>query len=511
MKKIFKFITGRLFIISFIILIQLLVLFFTIFKLSSYSIYIQGSLTLLSLIFALIVINDDSNPMFKISWLIPMLTVPVIGWMVYFMFQLFPKRKFSHKTKNKYQCILMSTKNIICQDETIINEINDADDPVLRMSQYIKNTSGMNIYKNTQTMFFPTGEEFFAKYIEELKKAEKFIFIEYFIIKDGKMWSQVLDILKEKAASGVEVRVMYDDLGTISLLDKNYDKQLQSYGIKCVIFNPYRASIDAFLNYRDHRKITVIDGNTGFTGGLNLSDEYINKKKRFGYWKDCAIMLKGDAVSSMSILFMQLWNLASKSIEHTYNEYFSSKSYPSDGFVQPFGDGPMTGNQTGELAYMGLINSARKYVYITTPYLILDNEMITALCHAAKSGVDVKIMTPNIPDKWYVHSVTRSNYPVLIKAGVKIYEYLPGFIHSKTIVADDIYGVVGTSNFDFRSFYLHFENGIFMYKSKAVCQVKQDYLQTLTKCSSVTLDMCKNTRLITRIVRSILKVFSPLM
>lgn len=508
MKKVLKFLTSRLFVRCLIILIQLVVLFVLVYSLSTYSIYIQGAMTIMSLIFALALVNNDSNPMFKISWLIPILTFPVAGWIFYFVFE---RRRVSHKTEAKYLEILESSKDSIKQNSEVLFEIEENHRSAAKLFRYIQNSSSACVYNNTQTGFFSTGELFFKSYIEELKKAEKFIFIEYFIIAKGKMWNAVLDILKEKVVNGVEVRVMYDDVGTISLLDKNYHKTLSSYGIKTAIFNPFRASLDAFLNYRDHRKITVIDGNVAFTGGLNLADEYINKKVRFGYWKDCALILKGDAVSSMSLLFLQLWDLATDGPESDFKKYFSTENYEPDGYVQPFGDGPINGNLIGKLAYIGIINNAKSYVYIATPYLVLDNEMITALCLSAKSGIDVKIITPKIPDKWYVHSVTRSNYSVLIKAGVKIYEYSPGFIHSKTIVADDKYAIVGTANFDFRSFYLHFENGVFMYQSRAVRQVADDYQETLDESKEITLEVCNNTPFYKKILRSILRLFSPLM
>ena len=322
MKKLLKFLTSRLFIRCLIILLQLVVLFVLVYSLSTYSIYIQGVMTLMSLIFALALVNNDSNPMFKISWLIPILTFPVAGWTFYFIFE---RRKVSHKTEVKYLEILESSKNTIKQNPDVLHEIEEEHRSAAKIFRYIQNTSNTCVYNNTETQFFPTGELFFRSYIEELKKAEKFIFIEYFIIAKGKMWNSILDILKEKAENGVEVRVMYDDVGTINLLDKNYHKTLNSYGIKTAIFNPFRASLDTFLNYRDHRKITVIDGNVAFTGGLNLADEYINKKVRFGYWKDCALMLKGDAVSSMSLLFLQLWDLATDGPEIDFSEYFSTK------------------------------------------------------------------------------------------------------------------------------------------------------------------------------------------
>ena len=325
------------------------------------------------------------------------------------------------------------------------------------------------------------------------------------------MWSTILNILKRKSAQGVEIRLMYDDLGTIQLLPKDYPKKLASYGIKTTIFNRFHASLDAFLNYRDHRKILVIDGHVGFTGGLNLADEYINKVQRFGVWKDTAVMLKGEAVAKLTETFLQLWHFSNNEHFNEYINYVSTKKFPSDGYVQPFSDGPADGKLTGKLGYMGIINNAKRYVHITTPYLILDNEMITALTLAAESGVDVKIITPHIPDKKIVFALTRANYKPLLRAGVKIYEYLPGFIHAKMIVADDEIAIVGTANFDFRSFYLHFENGVMMYKSSCVAAVENDFSKTLLESMQMDFVNSRNKNPFYRFGQMLLKIFSPLL
>ena len=463
------------------------------------------SMVLLSFFLVLTIVGDDSNPTFKVAWIIPMLIFPFFGWVLYFMFG---RRKITTKAKERYFKIHISTKNLIKQDENVLKEISEQSNSAFRQCHYIIKSAQTNIFKNTETEFFKTGEAFFEIYKQELRKAEKFIFLEYFIIGEGKMWNEIKQILAEKAKSGVDVRVMYDDLGTINLLEKGYEEKLKKLGIKVSIFNTFKPSLDAFMNYRDHRKITVIDGNVGFTGGLNLADEYINEYKRFGHWKDCALMIKGDAVSRLSIMFLQLWNYSThKNTE--YLPYFSTKKYENDGYIMPFGDGPMSGHLTGKLAYINMINNAKKYVYISTPYLVLDNEMITALTLAQQSGVDVKIITPYIPDKWYVHTVTRSNYPVLVQSGIQIFEYEPGFIHSKTIIADDEIGIVGTTNFDFRSFYLHFENGVFMYKSKAIAQVKSDYEEMLKICKEITPEMCCNISKLKQFAWSFMKLFSP--
>lgn len=508
MKKFIKFLTGRLFVTSFFILIQLLILFFTFYYLSTYSTYIYMAMVMLSFLLAVKIAGNDSNPNFKIAWIIPMLTLPFFGWTLYLVLG---RRKTTSKMKKRYQKASSSSLGILQDDEEIMREIRDLNDSVYRQCVYIKNTAKTNVFKNTQTEYFKTGEEFFEVYKQELKNAQKFIFLEYFIIDKGQMWDEILGILISKALAGVEVRVMYDDMGTINRLEKGYDEKLRKYGIKVCIFNSFRPSLDAFMNYRDHRKITVIDGNVAFTGGLNLADEYINAIERFGYWKDCALMLKGDAVSALSIMFLHLWNFTAKEDKPDYLPYLSTKAYPQDGYVIPFGDGPMSGHLTGKLSYINLINHAKNYVYIATPYLIIDNEMITALKIADQSGVDVRIITPHIPDKWYVHTVTRSNYEILVKAGIRIYEYKPGFIHSKFIIADDEVGIVGTTNFDFRSFYLHFENGVFMYKSKALEQVKADCIEIFKQCIEITPEMCKDVPFIKKFGQAFMKLFSPFM
>lgn len=505
MKKVLKFLTGRLFITSLLIIIQLTILFVMVYYLSTYSIYVYGALVILSLFFVILIVGDDSNPTFKVAWIIPIMTIPFFGCL---LFIIFGRRKVTNKTKERYFKIYVSTKDIIPQDKKIYNQLEAENENVIRQFNYIKKSSQGNLFINTSTEYFPTGEEFYEVYKEELKKAQKFIFMEYFIISEGKMLSEILDILAEKVKEGVDVRLMFDDLGTINVLDKKYQKYIRSLGIKISIFNPFKPSLDVFMNYRDHRKITVIDGNVGFSGGVNIADEYINSIKRFGYWKDCAIMIRGDAVSKLTVMFLQLWYYSTYEEKLEFKQYFSTEKYPTDGYVIPFGDGPMNGHLVGELSYIGIINNAKKYVYITTPYLVLDNEMITALKLADQSGVDVRIITPHIPDKWYVHMVTRSNYPALVYSGVRIFEYEPGFIHQKTIVADDEIAIVGTANFDFRSFYLHFENGIYMYKSKAVMQVKNDYKKMLGQCIEMTPEKCKTT-LLKKFILSVMKLFSP--
>lgn len=509
MKKLLKAITSRLAVTCYLILIQLSLLFVTMLYFTSSFIYFYFLMVILSLFLIIAIINDDSNPTFKMAWIIPMLIFPIFGAPLYL---IFGRKKVSKRIiKKLYDSFAQIKEQTDANNDEILKELKDIDVSVYKQFSYISHTALGSVYKNTETKFLATGEEFFENLLAELNKAEKFIFLEYFIIAKGKMWDSVLDILVKKAAQGVEIRLLYDDLGTISLLKKTYPDYLNSLGIKTCIFNPFKPSLDSFLNYRDHRKITVIDGNVGFTGGINLADEYINAITRFGHWQDSSVMIKGDAVTQLSAMFLQTWYFANNTDEKEYSSYFCNKKYDYDGYVQPFSDSPISGHLTGELAYMNMINNANDYVYITTPYLILDNEMVTAIRLAVESGIDVRIITPHIPDKWYVHAVSISNYPQLLKAGVKIFEYTPGFIHAKTIVVDDKLAIVGTTNFDFRSFYLHFENGVLMYKSKCVEQVKKNYMKILEQCAEITMQTYEALPWRDKFKGKVLKLFSPMM
>lgn len=328
------------------------------------------------------------------------------------------------------------------------------------------------------------------------------------------MWDPILEILERKARAGLDVRVMYDDLGCMLTLPAHYKRVLEEKGIRCCVFNPFVPVLSSRLNNRDHRKICVIDGHTGFTGGINLADEYINAYKKHGHWKDSAVLLRGDAVWSLTLMFLSLWDYMCGTRED-YALYhprrYLPEPVPGDGIVQPYTDSPLDDEAVGETVYLNLINKADRYVYITTPYLIISNEMITALTTAAKSGLDVRIITPHIADKWYVHAVTRAYYEVLIEAGVRIFEYTPGFIHAKTFTVDDEYGVVGTINLDFRSLYLHFECAAWMYRCSCIPVMREDFLRTQQVSQEVTLEECRGVNLVTRVVRSVLRVFAPLM
>lgn len=345
-------------------------------------------------------------------------------------------------------------------------------------------------YNNTETTYFPLGDDMFPVMLSELNKAEKFIFMEYFIIEDGLMLNSILDILKEKASRGVDVRFMYDSLGSIAKAPVDIVRDLRKAGIRCFEFNTFRSILDNRYNNRDHRKICVIDGNVGFTGGVNLADEYINVKTVYGHWKDTAIMIKGDAVWSLTNMFLTLWDGINK-CDEDFRKYLPDIDVKTDnGYVIPYTDFPIDNETVGKSVYLNMINRANRYIYIMTPYLILDNTMATSLCDAAKSGIDVRLITPGIADKKLVNLLTKSYYDKLIEAGVKIYEYTPGFVHAKIFVSDDETAVVGTINLDYRSLAHHFENAIWMYKTDIVADIKKDFLDTQEKCERITLEKC---------------------
>ena len=405
-------------------------------------------------------------------------------------------------------------KSSLIQDPNVLDRLEKESQYAKNQALYMLNYSNCPIYENTYNEYLTPGEVKFEKLVEELKKAKHFIFLEYFIIEEGIMWNTILEILKEKAKEGVDVRVIYDDVGCVMKLPYKYGDKLEKYGIKCRVFNPFIPILTNRLNNRDHRKIAVIDGYVGFMGGINLADEYINSFEKYGHWKDAAILLKGDAVFNLTVMFLTMWDFINNS-DDDYLKYrpenFTNEKYLSKGYVQPFDDSPLVNEPIGETVYLNLINKAKKYIYINTPYLIIDNEMATALKIAAKSGIDVRIVTPHIPDKWFVHAVTRSYYHSFIKDNIKIYEYTPGFMHSKTFVVDDEYAVVGSINLDFRSLYLHFECGAWLYKTDSVLKLKEDFLDTLELCQQISLQDCENVKWPVKFGRLILRMFSPLL
>lgn len=511
MKNTIKILLGRVGLVGLLIAIQLAVLVVFMLWFENYFVYFYAICVILSLLCVFWVVNNESNPGYKIPWIIALLSIPIFGGVFY---MLFGSKLAQNRIFKKFLPITDSLKNYLNQNISITNEILSKNKSASNQSKYINDYAHCPIYKNTSTKYLNLGERKFEAVLEELNKAQHFIFLEYFIIQEGKMWDSMLEILKKKASEGVDVRVIYDDFGCLFLLPSSYKNKLESFGIKCCVFNPFVPSLSIRMNNRDHRKILVIDGHTAFNGGINLADEYINAIDVHGHWKDTAIMLKGDAVWSFTVMFLSMWENLNKTTED-YEKYkphvHHAETFEGIGYVQPYTDTPANHEEIGETVYKNLINQATNYVYITTPYLIIDNETRTSLCEAAKRGVDVKIIVPHIGDKWYVHGMSRSNYNTLIKSGVKIYEYTPGFIHAKTFVVDDKYAVVGTINLDYRSLYLQFECATFLYETNTVTDIYNDYLETLKVSELVTTDLWDSIPVYKRALFSIITLFAPLM
>lgn len=511
MKKVFKILFSRLTITILLILIQILFFLLIVWRLSSYLIFVYVFLFFLTVVAVLNLMVRPLNPSYKMAWLMIILLLPGFGGLIYMLYGL---RRISKKNEKRMEEAVAETGKLLKQDLKIMKEIEESDSSIARQATYLSNHSLSPVYKNTETEYLALGEAKFERLKEALQDATEYIFLEYFILEEGKMWGEILRILERKVIEGVKVRVLYDDIGCMNKLPYGYQHQLKEKGIECAVFNPIGPFFNIRYNNRDHRKIAIIDGYIGFTGGINLADEYINATTRFGHWKDCALYLKGEAVWNLTVMFLQVWNYATQTDED-YEQYRPSIHHPepfkSDGYVLPYGDSPLDDEIVGEYAYLNMIARAEKYLYICTPYFIVDHEVVTALCLAAKSGVDIRMITPHIPDKWYVHILTRSYYEQLIKAGVKIFEYTPGFIHSKTFVCDDELAIIGTINLDYRSLYLHFECGVWLYQTSSIIEMKSDFLSTQALCREVSLEECQNVRWYVRLIRAILMIFAPLM
>ena len=510
MKKILRFFISRVFWFSLLIVVQIGIFAVILFNISSYSTYLYAAFVLFSLIIVIWLVAKDDNPSYKITWIILIMTLPVVVW---FFYLKFGNKTLAHRYWEKIAANEAAHPALFTAEEGDTAALLEEYPRHRVLTDYIRNISGFPAYGGTQVEYAPLGEDFFRQLMQELPKAKKFIFLEYFILEKGLMWDSVLEILRERAAAGVEVCVIYDDFGCIQRLSASYPKELAGFNIKAVPYNPMRPSMDPSLNYRDHRKICVIDGQVGFTGGINLADEYIKKVERFGHWKDTSVLLRGAAVRSLTRMFLQQWtlNAGSDTLDRPEEEYLTARALPAQGYVQPYPDSPLDHFNVAENAYLHLIQRADHYVYITTPYLILDNEFVTTLKTAAESGVDVRIITPSHPDKWYVHMVSRSYYQTLIQSGVKIYEYQPGFIHAKMCLCDDEAAMVGTANLDYRSLYLHYENAVLLYHTPVLAEIKKDIEETLEKSRLITIEELRSKLRGTSALCALLKLLAPLM
>ena len=509
MKALMKTSTGRIIIAGSLIVLQ--VIWFVVFvrKLTAYSLVINLSLKTLSLVMVLRVMGTEMNPASKLAWVIPLLTFPILGGL---MCLLLYQRKPTKKLQRKLTYSESRLRPLLPDCQKIMQEIRIQSKPVEGQVHYLLETSGFPIYKDTQTFYYPSGEETLPVLLAELEKAEYFIFMEYFIIRFGTMWGQVLEILKRKAAAGVDVRVIYDDVGSLTYLPHGYYKELEAMGIRCEAFNHFVPFFSAVMNNRDHRKITVIDGHTGFSGGINLGDEYINKESRYGYWKDNGIMLKGEAVWSLTVMFLTMWNAIRPTDRH-FEPFTAHAHHPGTfagtGYVQPYSDSPLDNENVGENVYINMINSAQDYITMINPYIVLDNELITAMTLAAKRGVDIKLIVPGISDSKIVSWLADTYFPQLMEHGVKIYQYKPGFLHSKVFLCDDKVATVGSFNLDYRSLYLHFECGIFLYQAESVQAVRKDRDEILRESRVLTLEML-HRRAPVRVLQQVLRIFAPL-
>ncbi len=513
MKKVLSKLFGRLVLTSIIILLQFGWILMTLYEAGNVNPWFNVTLRVFSVIMALYVVYKDMRPHNKLSWIFLILFFPIVGCTCYFLFGRSEMTKNSRERMATLQAMIEPLREC----ETDVEEhLKETDVIAYKQMSCPINVGNYPVFMENESKYYSVGDDMFVDMLEDIRKAEQFIFLEFFIMKQGYMFDTLIDALEERAKAGVHIRLIYDDMGCIDEFPRKFYKDLQAKGIHVACFNPFRPFLSIFMNNRDHRKIVVVDGKVAYTGGLNIADEYINKITRFGHWKDAGIRVTGDAVWSFTTMFLEMWSFITKGTEDFSKYKVKSNDNTAlikqnKGFVQPYGDCPLDKRYLIEGIYLNLINHAHDYVYIFTPYLILGSEISTALINAARSGVDVRIVTPAIPDKKMVFLLTQSNYESLIRGGVKIYQYSPGFIHSKCFVVDDEFASVGTTNLDFRALYLHFECGTLLYKTDSVLKVKEDALKTFEVSRQISLEECENKNFTFQLFLSVMRLFSPLL
>ena len=508
-QSIVNVIFGRSMVVAFLLIVQILLLFALFYRFARYAPYYVGATLVFTAGMLLYVLNTRGNPSMKLSWCILIAVLPVFGALLY----VYVRNDLGHRMEQRLLHYTFTESVPYIPDQSaVMGKLKTENRSLYNLASYTLKYSGCPAYGNTTVRYFPLGEDKFAEMLVQLEKAEKFIFLEYFIIGEGYMWGSVLDILERKAQAGVEVRLMYDGTCAFSSLPYNYPREMEKRGIRCKMFSPIRPMVSTHYNNRDHRKILVIDGHTAFTGGVNLEDRYINRQEVYGHWKDTAVMVQGDAARSFTLMFLQMWNATER--QRVYAPYLNvpiPRQEGAVGYVLPYGDSPLDREKVGEMVYLNMLHQARDYVYIMTPYLILDNEMVTALRFAAGRGVDVRIILPHIPDKKYAFMLAKTHYQELTEAGVKIYEYTPGFVHAKVFLVDGREAVVGTINLDYRSLYHHFECAAYLSGVPALKDIRADFAHTLSLSHEITTEDIKNRPLKERLLGGLLKVAAPLM
>ena len=509
-RGLLNFLFGRAFLILILMLMQLAILLSLFFRWGG-SLYAYGTSYLLSLIMTVYLINRKMSSTSRTTWLILILLFPMLGTLFY----LYVENDLGHRyARRAVQQSEEATRGLVSAGPELSSRLRTSDPDMYSLARYLYHTGEYSIYDQCRVEYYPLGEEAAEAMYESLSQAKHFIFLEFFIIAEGEFWGKILEILERKVKEGVEVRVMYDGTNLLFNLPAGYPKVLTDKGIACKVFSPIRPLISTYHNNRDHRKIVVIDGHTAFTGGINLADEYINKQSRFGHWKDCAIRIEGPAVRSYTLMFLQLWNTARHAEPEQQLHYLKAPtpSFPDEpGCVLPYGDNPFNDERIGETVYLDIINRARRYVHIMTPYLIIDDTLIQALTFAAKRGVEVSVILPHVPDKKIPFALAYTHYSQLLKAGVHIYEYTPGFVHAKVFICDDVKAVVGTINLDYRSLSLHFECGTYLYRVPAIQKIEADFRSTRARSMEITPDNLRTLPMYRRILGVLMKLFAPLL
>lgn len=508
-KGIIHAVFSRFGLILFLLAIQVLILFSIFQWFEEFLPHIFGGTVLFTFIMVICLLNSSINPAAKITWLIVIMLLPVFGVLLF----LYTQSDIGHRAlKKRIDQIIHDTKEAIPQKEDVRKRLAEENPGAAALAHYMQRSGCHPVFENTSVTYFPLGEDKFDEMLRQLETAEHFIFMEYFIVDEGLMWGKILEILARKARAGVDVRIMYDGTCEFSLLPRDYPKRLKALGIRCKVFAPVSPFVSTCYNYRDHRKILVIDGHTAFNGGVNLADEYINQKLKFGHWKDTAVMLKGEAARSFTLMFLQMWGIGEKQ-----EEYAHFLSYPplpvkkTKGYVIPYGDCPLDDDKLGERVYMDILNRSLSYVHIMTPYLILDGEMETALKFAAERGVETALILPGIPDKAIPYALAKTHYASLLKSGVKIYEYTPGFVHAKVFISDSAEAVVGTINLDYRSLYHHFECATYLYQIDCIQEMEADFQVALAKCRQVTMETVHQEKWTVKLTGHLMKAVAPLL